>query len=294
VVSTLTSVSVVGVRVDCVVEHIQIATSAGTFDGLAAGPEDGRQVLLLHGFPESAQEWEYQLGALGSNEFRAVAFDQRGYSPGVRPPDVADYRMQELVADVLAVADALGWTEFDLVGHDWGSAVAWHVAAEHADRVRTLVTVSVPHPAAFAAALREDPEQQAMSGYMPTFQGKQAEKALLADNAKALRQTYDHKPPPSRIEDYVQRFTEEGAMTAALNWYRAMKFNAACGPVEVPTLFIWSTEDTALGSTGAFGTAKHVTGPYRFEMVEDVSHWVPEEAPEQVSALLLEHFAEHT
>ncbi|WP_133853684.1 alpha/beta fold hydrolase [Labedaea rhizosphaerae] len=275
------------------VDHIQVATPTGTFDGLAAGPEDGRQVLFLHGFPESAQQWEYQLGALGANGLRAVAFDQRGYSPGVRPPDVADYKVDELVADVLAVADALGWTKFDLVGHDWGAAVAWHAAAQHADRVRTLAAVSVPHPAAFATALREDPEQQTMSRYMQTFQGKQAEKQLLADNAKALRQMYDRKPPPSRIEDYVQRFAEEGALTAALNWYRAMKFNPPCGPVAVPTLYVWSTEDTALGSTGAFGTAKHVTGPYRFEMLEDVSHWVPEEAPEQLSALLLEHFAEH-
>ena len=279
--------------VGSVVDHIQVATPAGAFDGLAAGPEDGRPVLFLHGFPESAQEWEYQVGALGANGFRAVAVDQRGYSPGVRPPDVADYKVDELVADVLAVADALGWAQFDLVGHDWGAAVAWHVAAEHPDRVRSLVAISVPHPAAFAAALREDPEQQTMSGYMQTFQGRQAEKQLLSDNAKALRQIYDRKPPPSRIEDYVQRFSEEGALTAALNWYRAMKYNPACGPVTVPTLYIWSTEDAALGSTGAFGTAKHVTGPYRFEMLEDVSHWVPEEAPEQVSAWLLEHFAEH-
>jgi pimeloyl-ACP methyl ester carboxylesterase len=276
-----------------VIDHISIPTEAGSFDAIAAGPEDGRPVLLLHGFPEAAVEWEHQVATLGVLGYRAVAPDQRGYSPQVRPEQASEYSIDHLVADVVAIADRLGWPEFDLVGHDWGAAVAWHVAAEHPDRVRTLATVSVPHPAAFATALREDPEQQLMSRYMQTFQGKQAEKLLLDDNAKALRQMYDRKPPPSRIEDYVQRFSEEGAMTAALNWYRAMKFNRPCDDVTVPTLYVWSTEDTALGSTGAFGTAKHVTGPYRFEMIEDVGHWVAEEAPEQLTALLLEHYAEH-
>jgi pimeloyl-ACP methyl ester carboxylesterase len=273
-----------------VVEHTQISTPAGTFDALMAGEPDDRPVLLLHGFPESAQEWEYQLGALASNGCFAVAFDQRGYSPGVRPPDVADYRMEELAGDVLAVADALGWAKFDLVGHDWGAAVAWQVAAEHADRIRKLAAVSIPHPGAFSAALREDPEQQTMSGYMQALQGKNAERQLLADNGAGLRRMFDYKPPPSRIDDYVQRLTEPGAMTGALNWYRAMKYSKPCGKVEVPTLYVWSTEDTALGSTAAFANEQWVTGPYRFEMLEDVSHWVPEEAPEQLSALLLDHF----
>ena len=101
-------------------EQLVIPTLSGTFDALAAGPDDGRPVLLLHGFPECAQQWEHQLAALGAAGFRGVAFDQRGYSPGVRAPD-------ELVGDVLRVAAALGWPRFDLVGYDWGSAVAWRV-----------------------------------------------------------------------------------------------------------------------------------------------------------------------
>jgi len=110
-------------------EQLVIPTLSGTFDALASGPDDGRPVLLLHGFPECAYQWEHQLAALGAAGFRGVAFDQRGYSPGIRPAEVDAYAPDELVGDVLRVAAALGWPRFDLVGHDWGSAVAWMVAA---------------------------------------------------------------------------------------------------------------------------------------------------------------------
>src|SRR5206468_11567285 len=114
---------------------------------------DGRPVLLLHGFPEAAIQWEHQLHALGSAGMRAVAFDQRGYSPRARPQAVEDYAPDHLTGDVVAVADRLGWERFDLVGHDWGAAVAWNFAAAHPKRLRTLTAVSVPHGAAFAHAL---------------------------------------------------------------------------------------------------------------------------------------------
>ena len=117
-----------GGRVRTVIEHVSIPTEAGTFDAIASGPEDGRPVLLLHGFPEAAIEWEHQVAVLGVNGFRAVAPDQRGYSPGVRPEQVSEYAVTHLVGDVIAMADALGWSTFDLVGHDWGGAVAWWTA----------------------------------------------------------------------------------------------------------------------------------------------------------------------
>jgi pimeloyl-ACP methyl ester carboxylesterase len=274
------------------IEHVRIPTPAGTFDGLACGPADGRGVLLLHGFPEAASEWEHQLSRLGAAGYRAVAPDQRGYSPDVRPERVEDYRMDELVGDVLAMADQLGWSRFDLVGHDWGAAVSWAVAAAHPERLRTLTAVSVPHPAAFRQALKEDEDQQRRSAYIQEFQqAGTAERKLLEDGAAALRGVYERKVPASRVEDYVTRLSEPGALTAALNWYRAMKFGGPHGTVTVPTLFVWSTEDVALGSTGAFGTERWVDAPYRFEMLEDVSHWVPEEAAEALATLLLEHLA---
>jgi pimeloyl-ACP methyl ester carboxylesterase len=275
-------------------EHLRIPTEAGTFDAIAAGPADGREVLLLHGFPESSAEWEFQLDALGGAECRAVAPDQRGYSPDVRPTDVFDYRLDELVADVVRIADSLGWARFDLVGHDWGAAVAWGFASEHPERLRTLTAVSVPHQAAFGPAMREDEGQQQRSHYIQVFQqvGK-AEKSLLDNDAENLRRIYDRKVPRERIDDYVARFTEPGALTAALNWYRAVrKSTMRVGKITVPTLYVWSTEDVAIGSTAALACGEQVSGPYQFEMLADISHWIPEEAAGALTALLMRHLHE--
>ncbi|WP_436499407.1 alpha/beta fold hydrolase [Actinokineospora sp. HUAS TT18] len=270
-------------------DHIQITTPAGTFDALSAGDPGDRPVLLLHGFPQASTEWVHQVAELGRSGFHAVAPDQRGYSPGCRPPDVADYKMDELIGDVIAIADELGWSRFDLVGHDWGAAVAWHTAAEHPERLRSLTAVSAPHPAAIARAYKEDEDQRLRSQYISVFHERSAEKRLLADNGAALRQLFEYRPPRSHIDDYISRLSEDGAMTAALNWYRAMKWNVPPDAVSVPTMFVWGTEDVAFGSTAALGCDKWVTGAYRFEMLEDLTHWIPEEAPEALTALLLDH-----
>ncbi|PRX43722.1 pimeloyl-ACP methyl ester carboxylesterase [Prauserella shujinwangii] len=270
-------------------EYLSIPTAAGTFDALAAGPADGRPVLLLHGFPEAALEWDHQLRALGAEGYRAVAPDQRGYSPDVRPEHPADYGMDDLVGDVLAIADELGWHRFDLVGHDWGAAVAWHTAERHPGRLRTLTAVSVPHPAALGSAIRDDPDQQLRSQYMREWRhDKTTERRMLADGAEALRRMFEWKVPREHVEEYVRRLSEPGALTAALNWYRAGTPDHRIGKVEVPTLYVWSTEDVAVGSTAALDTENWVSGPYEFQMIEDVTHWVPEEVPEALSALLLD------
>jgi pimeloyl-ACP methyl ester carboxylesterase len=276
-----------------VAEHLSIPTPAGSFDAIAAGPPDGRPVLLLHGFPEAAIQWSHQLAVLGREGYRAVAPDQRGYSPGVRPERPADYAMTLLVDDVLAMADHLGWSRFDLVGHDWGGAVAWWTADAHPDRLRSLTVVSTPHPAALGAALRTDEDQQLKSQYMRDWQSRSTEKLMLADNAAALRRIYDGQVPPSHVDEYVARLSEEGALTAALNWYRAGRPDGKAGPITVPTLYVWGTEDVALGSTAALDTARWVSGPYRFEMLEDVTHWVPEQAAEELTGLLLEHLEKY-
>lgn len=274
-------------------DYIEIPTAAGTFDALTTGEEGDRPILLLHGFPEAAIEWREQLSVLGGAGCHAVAPDQRGYSPGVRPAEVFDYRMEALVGDVLAIADQLGWGRFDLVGHDWGAAVAWATAAAHPGRVRTLTAVSVPHLDTFARALQEDEDQQQRSQYMQVFRAKGSDKQLLEDGARRLRRIYENRIPETHVEEYVQRFSEPGALDAALNWYRASKYGGAIGEVRVPTLYVWSTEDAALGSTAALASGEHVTGPYRFEMFEDVTHWVPEDAPEELNRVLLEHLIAH-
>ena len=196
-------------------------------------------------------------------------------------------------SDAVGLLDALGVDRAHVVGHDWGAAVAWDVAGRSPDRVRTLTAVSVPHPAAFGAALRGDDDQRARSRYMREFQQPDAEERLLADDAAWLRTGFGGLPD---AEVYVGRMREPGALTAALAWYRAMSggMRDPLPPVTVPTLYVWSDGDVALGPVPAHATASYVDGPYRFEVLHGVSHWVPEQASEQLSALLLEHLGAHT
>jgi pimeloyl-ACP methyl ester carboxylesterase len=187
-----------------VIDQLSIPTEAGAFDAIAAGPEGGRPVLLLHGFPEAAVEWEHQVATLGVLGYRAVAPDQRGYSPSVRPEQAAEYGISTLVEDAFAIADRLGWREFDLIGHDWGGAVAWWAADAHPERLRSLAVVSTPHPAALAAAMKTDEDQHLRSGYMTEWrQTRVTEQRMLADGARALREIFDRRVPPSKIDEYV-------------------------------------------------------------------------------------------
>jgi pimeloyl-ACP methyl ester carboxylesterase len=275
------------------VERIELSVGGLTFDARAAGPADGELVLLLHGFPQTSLAWRHQLDAIADAGYRAVAPDQRGYSPGARPVDVGEYRADQLVGDVLGFADALGAAKFHLVGHDWGGAVAWQVAGRHPERLRTLTSVSTPHPAAFRRSI-EDGEQRDKSGYMLFFRSPEAEPFFLDNDAAALRTLYSASGlPEDAAAEYLRILTEPGALTGALNWYRAADVGLVegLGPITTPTLYVWSTNDPALGGEAAEATASHVDGPYRFEVLDGVSHWIPEEAPDDLNALLLDHLA---
>ena len=279
-------------------ERLSIDVGGMTFSALADGPADGRLVLLLHGFPQSSAEWKRVMPGLASAGYRVVAPDQRGYSAGARPSGVDQYRMPHLVADVMAIADDMGGHEFDLVGHDWGGAVAWQVAGRYPERLRTLTAVSTPHPASLTRTLSESVgDQRERSSYMQFFQKPdEPEAALLGSNAAQLRAAYRGAGlSEAEIDSYVQLLSEPGAMTAALNWYRAASRAdvEAMGPVTTPTLYVWSDQDSALGRDAAEATAACVTGPYRFEVLEGVTHWIPEQAPDRLLALLLEHLGQH-
>jgi pimeloyl-ACP methyl ester carboxylesterase len=276
-------------------ETIELKANGFVFDALADGPADGRLVVLLHGFPQTSWSWRRVMPRLVEAGCRVVAPDQRGYSPGARPEGVELYGVQLLASDVVGMIDALGAEQADVVGHDWGAAVAWQLAARHPERVRTLTPVSVPHPLAFVAALRSDDDQRARSAYMQFFrQVGTAEETLLADDAAALRGVFGDQPGVD-MERYVALMREPGVLTKCLNWYRAQDLSdiEAVGPTTVPTLYVWSDDDRALGPTAAHATGAHVTAPYRFEVLHGVSHWVPEEAPEPLARLLLEHLAAH-
>jgi pimeloyl-ACP methyl ester carboxylesterase len=270
---------------------LELAVGDLVFEARADGPDGGELVLLLHGFPQTSFSWRQQLPALASAGFRAVAPDQRGYSPRARPADVGEYRSDRLVADVLGFADALGVDRFHLVGHDWGGGVAWQVAGRHADRLLTVTSVSTPHPAAFRRAI-QDGDQRDRSGYMQFFRSPEAEPFFLDDDAAGLRALYTATSlPEDAVEEYLRVLSEPGAMTGALNWYRAADLGLVegLGPITTPAMYVWSTHDPALGREAADATAQHVDGPYRFEVLEGVGHWIPEEAAETLNGLLLEH-----
>jgi pimeloyl-ACP methyl ester carboxylesterase len=278
-----------------IVERLTVRAQGFEFTGSSTGPADGRPVLLLHGFPQTSWSWHHQLDALGEAGYRAVALDQRGYSPGARPTATSDYHIDFLVSDVLALADALGMGRFDLVGHDWGGMVAWVFGARHPQRLRTLTVVSTPHPAAFGAAIASgEGDQQQRSSYISVFrQEGVAEKALLGEDGSGdgLRALFAASGLASDdVPVFVDAMSEPGALTAALNWYRATEVDSMgdVGQVGVPTMYVWSTDDIALGREAAEATGAYVSAPYRFEVLEGVNHWVPETAPERLNALLLD------
>jgi len=274
-----------------VVEVLELAVGEYTFSARADGPADGELVLLLHGFPETSVEWRHQLPVLAGAGYRAVAPDQRGYAPGARPLAVEEYRVEKLAADVVGFADALGADRFHVVGHDWGGAVAWILAGNHGARLRTMTAVSTPHPTALSDSIATG-EQRERSSYMLWFREPSAEDTFLENDAQVLRGLYEATGvPPDAAAEYLDVLTERDALTGALNWYRANDFRAPIGEVTVPTMYVWSTDDVALGREAAEATAAHVTGPYRFEVLEGVSHWIPEAAPDALDALLLSHLA---
>jgi len=275
-------------------DRIDIAVGPLTFDALASGPEGGEAVLLLHGFPQTSQAWVEQLEALDAAGYRAVAFDQRGYSPRARPTDVDAYRTPELTGDVLAVADALGMERFHLVGHDWGGAIAWQVGGRHADRLHTLTVLSTPHPAAMGMALAGQigGDQAERSSYMQVFREPDSQDRFLENDAQILRMVFlASGMPPGREAPYVEALGTPEALGAALKWYRAADLSLidGLGDITSPTMFVWSTEDPALGREAAEATAQFVKGPYRFEVLEDVGHWISEQAPVRLNDLLLDH-----
>lgn len=277
-------------------EQLELTSKGMTFEAIAEGPEDGKLVLLLHGFPQSSREWRPVMTSLAEAGYRAVAFDQRGYSPRARPTGVGSYAISELVDDVLAVAGALSAECFDLVGHDWGAAVAWQTACRHPQRIRTLTAVSVPHPLAFRDAIHNDDDQRRRSDYMLLFMEKgKAEQALTADDWKTFRSLLESALPPDEVQHYVDRMAQDGALTAALNYYRAAGRADldGLGATTRPTLHVWGAKNPAFGRYAAEHTADYVDAPYRFAELDHAGHWIPDEQPFQLASLMLEHLTTH-
>lgn len=275
------------------IEALRITVGELTFHVLACGPVDGTPVMLLHGFPQNATTWVPLLERLGAAGYRAVAPTQRGYSPGARPADRSAYALDHLTGDVLGIATALGMRRFDLVGHDWGGVVGWALASGSPDRVQTYTSLSMPHPAAYIRALAG--RQGVRSLYAAFFQLPVVPELVLgaADGVVLRRSLEVTGLSPTDAARYVS-VLDAASRHAALQWYRATdpRTLAALGPAVVPTLYVWGRNDAALGRVAAEATADHVTAPYRFEEL-DASHWLPEECPDVVGALIESHLSEH-
>jgi pimeloyl-ACP methyl ester carboxylesterase len=261
-----------------------------------AGPDDGEPVIFLHGFPQTSATWSPYLARFSAAGFRAIAPGQRGYVTTARPTAVDQYALDHLVADVLGVADGLGVNRFHLVGHDWGGIVGWALAAAHPERLRSLTSISTPHPRAFASSLWRS-FQLTRSWYVGFFQIPQIpERLLMARNGVLLRSTLRHSGlPDAHVATYADTMLQPGAMTAAINYYRALRprHTLAVGRITVPALYVWSTNDIALGPVAARATGDEVDAPYQFEVLEGASHWIPETRLDELSALVLKHVSTH-
>jgi pimeloyl-ACP methyl ester carboxylesterase len=261
------------------------------FDAVVAGADDGEPVLLLHGWPQTSRSWTRVIAPLASSGLRVAAVDQRGYSRGARPSEVSAYAVAHLVEDASGILDALGWGTAHVVGHDWGAVVGWHLAATRPGLVRSLTALSVPHPSALVAALRGDERQREKSAYLTFFQASPAAAAhvLLRDDAKALREVYGDDVHAADVDAYVAHFAEDDALEASLRWYAATSLGemTAIPEVEVPTTFVWGTDDIAIGETAAHGCASYCTGPYEFRSLAGRGHWLPDEDPDAVVDAIL-------
>jgi pimeloyl-ACP methyl ester carboxylesterase len=263
-----------------------------TFDVRDEGPPDGDPVVLLHGFPQDSSAFDRMAPLLHDAGLRTLAPDQRGYSPGARPAGRSPYRLRAVTGDVLALLDAAGLQSAHVVGHDWGGFVGWALGAWHPDRVRTLTALSTPHPAAVTRAVLTS-DQGLRSAYVGAFQVPVLpERLLLARDGAVLRGVLENGGlPDEHVTRYVDRMREPGALSSALAWYRAAPLAArdTVGTVTVPTLHVWSTGDAFLGPAATAGTRRHVTGPYRLEVLDGVPHWIPELAAERTAGLVVDH-----
>ena len=276
-----------------------------TLNVALAGDASNPPVILLHGFPESHRTWR-ELAPRLEKEFYLAMPDQRGFAGSDRPQELEAYKSDTLVDDIFALADALGFERFALVGHDWGGAIAWTAALKEPDRLTRLVVINAPHPLIFQKSLIESSEQRAASQYISAFRSKLFEKAVEAMGFDALFEKSFSRHvdlaiiPDAERQQYIAEWSLAGGLTAMLNWYRASKLMVPppgvtvplpdwllrpFPKVRVPTLVIWGMKDVALLPLQLDGLDRLVED-LTIVRVPDAGHFVPWEAPDDVFAAL--------
>jgi pimeloyl-ACP methyl ester carboxylesterase len=252
---------------------------------------EGTPILLLHGFPDTGNLWRHQLPVLLQSGYRVIIPDLRGRGRSERPEEVSAYRLSLIAQDVGAILDRLGIDRAHVVGHDWGAAVAWRVAATMPERVSRLVAISVGAP---GATSRPSLEELQKGWYRLLFLMPGVESLLQRDEWSLLRLFLREA---SDVESYIRTLSEPGALTAGLNWYRANLSLDALGAratrapmIRARTMGIWSSGDAYLTEEAMTGSAQRVSGGWRYERLPG-SHWIPLDQAESLNQLLLEFLA---
>ncbi|WP_262028435.1 alpha/beta fold hydrolase [Microvirga sp. Mcv34] len=265
-----------------------------TLHAVEAGPDNGPLVILLHGFPEFWWGWRHQIGPLAEAGFRVLVPDQRGYNLSDKPESRRAYDLDRLAKDVVGLADALGREKFSVVGHDWGGLVAWWTASRYPDRVEKLVVLNAPHPAVAGSYMRSHPSQMLRSLYVGFFQIPFLPEAMLSANGhRSLKDALRRTSRPGTFSDedlaqYEKAWSQPGAVTTMLNWYRALPFKPDIKDpiVQAPTLVVWGTRDRFLERGLAEASlALCRSGDVRW--IETATHWVQHEEPEAVNAAMV-------
>ncbi|WP_111860509.1 alpha/beta fold hydrolase [Acinetobacter sp. CFCC 10889] len=260
-----------------------------TFDVLDSGPLDGQIFVLLHGFPETNKSWQETSEILNAHGYRTCAVNQRGYSLGAQPSKRSDYRSSALLEDVNALLDIIQQPVY-LVGHDWGAVVAWDVAQRYPEKIKHLITISVPHKAAFMKAMLSS-NQLFKSYYMGLFQLPKIPELLFEKVPQiGLALLKDSGMTEQQLKDFQQEIVNEKRLSTALNWYRGLPFSSnknLLKPITVPTLFIWGKHDTAIGPKSLEYNKNYVHAPYK-EVIMDATHWIPVQNAKELSGYILE------
>ena len=279
-------------------ETLHFENASVRLHAVAAGPRDGQVVLLLHGFPEFWYGWRNQIEPLANAGYRVIVPDQRGYNLSSKPAGVAPYALTKLVSDVIAVVDQLGQQRIFLAGHDWGAAVAWSTALLHPQRIAKLAVLNVPHPSVMRRFLTSHPRQTLRSWYMFFFQLPWLPEAVFSafhsriGAGSLLRSSRPGTFSPEDLARYREAWSQPGALTAMMNWYRALFRHRAKFPdrtVHVPTRILWGERDAFLLTEMAHQSLRYCTSAELFTFA-GASHWLQHEEPARVSELLLEFF----
>ncbi len=255
------------------------------------GPLDGEPVLLLHGWPQDGTSWREVADRLDAAGLRTFAPTLRGGTPTASPRGRGSYRGTRLRGDVRAMIEQIG-APVHLVGHDWGASLAWQVACHEPELVRSLTAVSVPHPSAFLRSFATS-GQALSSWYMFAFQVPVVPELLLGSRRLMTRALLGTGQSPAAAERDVHRNQDRRLRRGGLNWYRGAFLEPFddSAPTPVPVLQVWSDGDSAVRRASIDRTHRYAAGSFRLEVLEGVSHWIPDEAPQRLADLIHEHVA---